>query len=185
VTTNDAIVMMVKYSSSPLTVWPIAPPTRNAVAIPTWKKTTKGLFVRSFVRSFDRSSRRGVGKKEADPSVSSTVGQHAACVATDIHAVRSQEENARQARGDERGNPTAARRRDGRREGATARRRDGAREGSTARLRRLSTWLKLIAIAVASARSFEPNHAALSAGGVHWKKGCAAPTSTVPTTSDM
>ena len=45
-------------------------------------------------------------------------------------------------------------------------------------------WLKLMAVAVASARSSEANHVALRIGGVHWKKGCAAPTSTVPASTD-
>ena len=47
----------------------------------------------------------------------------------------------------------------------------------------MPTWLKLIAIAVACARSDEPNQVAERTGGVHWKKGCAAPTSTVPATT--
>ena len=48
----------------------------------------------------------------------------------------------------------------------------------------MPTWLKLMAIAVACARSSAPNHVALSSGGVHWKKGCAAPTRTVPATTN-
>mmetsp|Transcript_42660 Transcript_42660/g.138373 ORF Transcript_42660/g.138373 Transcript_42660/m.138373 type:complete len:234 (+) Transcript_42660:947-1648(+) len=47
----------------------------------------------------------------------------------------------------------------------------------------IPTWLKLIAVAVASARSEEPNQVADRSGGVHWKKGCAMPTRIVPATS--
>ena len=47
----------------------------------------------------------------------------------------------------------------------------------------MPTWLKLIATAVESARSEAPNQFAESSGGVHWKKGCAAPTSSVPSVS--
>mmetsp|Transcript_9336 Transcript_9336/g.22976 ORF Transcript_9336/g.22976 Transcript_9336/m.22976 type:complete len:275 (+) Transcript_9336:840-1664(+) len=44
-------------------------------------------------------------------------------------------------------------------------------------------WFALMAIDVAKARSSLPNQVAESSVGVHWKKGCAAPTNTVPTTS--
>ena len=44
----------------------------------------------------------------------------------------------------------------------------------------IPTWLKLMAVAVDSARSSLPNQVADSNGGVHWKKGRAAPTKTVP-----
>mmetsp|Transcript_18736 Transcript_18736/g.56578 ORF Transcript_18736/g.56578 Transcript_18736/m.56578 type:complete len:219 (+) Transcript_18736:1056-1712(+) len=44
----------------------------------------------------------------------------------------------------------------------------------------MPTWLKLIAVAVARARSEDPNHVAESNGGEHWKKGWAMPTRMVP-----
>jgi len=47
----------------------------------------------------------------------------------------------------------------------------------------MPTWLKLMAVAVASARSDEPNQVADSSGGEHWKKGWAMATSTVPAIS--
>jgi len=43
-------------------------------------------------------------------------------------------------------------------------------------------WLKFSATAVLVARSDGANHVADKTGGVHWKKGCAAPTITVPKT---
>ena len=45
----------------------------------------------------------------------------------------------------------------------------------------IPTWFALSAMVVASVRSSGPNQLAASSAGVHWKKGCAAPTSTVPT----
>mmetsp|Transcript_35846 Transcript_35846/g.88268 ORF Transcript_35846/g.88268 Transcript_35846/m.88268 type:complete len:377 (-) Transcript_35846:1236-2366(-) len=53
----------------------------------------------------------------------------------------------------------------------------------TMKLVAMPIWLALMAMDVATARSSLPNHVALSSVGVHWKKGCAAPTSTVPSTS--
>mmetsp|Transcript_67716 Transcript_67716/g.191904 ORF Transcript_67716/g.191904 Transcript_67716/m.191904 type:complete len:241 (+) Transcript_67716:441-1163(+) len=47
----------------------------------------------------------------------------------------------------------------------------------------MPTWLKLIATAVARARSLGANQAAESRGGVHWKKGWATATSIVPATT--
>mmetsp|Transcript_18496 Transcript_18496/g.40468 ORF Transcript_18496/g.40468 Transcript_18496/m.40468 type:complete len:451 (+) Transcript_18496:834-2186(+) len=47
----------------------------------------------------------------------------------------------------------------------------------------MPTWLKLMATAVARARSLFPNQVALSCGGKHWNTGWAAPTSTVPATT--
>ena len=49
----------------------------------------------------------------------------------------------------------------------------------------MPTWLKLIATAVARARSSAPNHVAERSGGVHWNIGCAAPTRTVPATTAL
>ncbi len=49
----------------------------------------------------------------------------------------------------------------------------------------MPSWFALRHTAVDSALSFFPNHVADSSGGVHWKKGCASPTSAVPTTSKL